>query len=110
MEMAVIAGPYLVLLQQVDDLLTVVASIKRRIVEKAQLFPLPRRFKGCLQPDQLPVENFGGVLPPVLLVEPAPGTAQGHIPAELAVVMENAQGLEPLGGKKPFILAAVFHQ
>ena len=43
MEMAVVAPAHLVPLQQVQDLLAAVPLVQGRIVEKAELLPLPRR-------------------------------------------------------------------
>ena len=60
-EMAVKAAADLIALQQLDDLLTAVALIEGRIVEKAVLLPLPRRLQRRLQADQLPVEDLGTV-------------------------------------------------
>ena len=73
MEVAVATQLYPVPLHQADDLPASVALVQGRVVEKAQLLPLPRRLQRRLQPDQLPVKDFGGVFPPILLVKPAPG-------------------------------------
>ena len=54
-EMTVKTPADLIPLQQIDDLLTAVALVERRIVEKAVFLPLPRRLQRRLQTDQLPV-------------------------------------------------------
>ena len=73
-------------------------------MEKAELLPLSRRLQGRLQAYKLPVEDFRAVFAPFLLIEPAPGPAQGHFAVQAAVVVQNFQGAEPVFGKESFHL------
>jgi len=91
-EVAVEALLHAVAFQQVDDLLAAVALVEGRIMEKTQLFPLPCRLQGCLQPDQLPVEDLGILPLLVQLIKPAPGAAEGHVAVKAAVVVQQFQG------------------
>ena len=64
---------YAVALQKPQDLRTLISLIQRRIVEEAQLLPLPCRLQGRLQPSGLPGQHLAvvGTLT-VQLVKPAP--------------------------------------
>ena len=100
MEVAVIALPHLIPLQQFHNFLAQISLIPGRIVEKAQLLPLPRCLKRRLQPDQLPLEHLLGLGRSVLLKKPAPGAAQGGISVEGAVVVEDVKLVKAVFGKK----------
>ena len=109
-EVPVKAAGHAVPMEQIQDLLAPVPLIQGRIVQEAVFLPLPRRLQGGLQPDQLPVEDLGTVPASFLLVEPAPGAAQGDVSIEMAVVVEQLKGRKPIFLKKRSILAAVVHQ
>ena len=118
MEVAIVAAGNAIPLHQVDDLLAAITLIERGVVEKAEFFLLPPGLQGRLQPNQLPVENLGAVPLPVLLIKPSPGPAQGDVPIEMAVIVEQMEGgksillEEPLhfGGGIPPVVVIALHQ
>jgi len=87
-KVAVVTGTDLVSLQQVYDLSAEIALIERRIMEEAELFALPCCLQGCLQTEELPLEDLfvGAVL--LLLEKPATGAAKGYVAVEAAVVVK----------------------
>ena len=93
-EVAVVTGPHPIGSQQVQNGLAAVAGVAGGVVEEAELLPVPGRFEGGLQPLEFPVEHLLALARLVLLVEPPSGPAQGGLPVEVAVVVENAQGSE----------------
>lgn len=109
-EVAIVAAGNAIPLHQVDDLLAAITLIERGVVEKAEFFLLPPGLQGRLQPNQLPVENLGAVPLPVLLIKPSPGPAQGDVPIEMAVIVEQMEGGKSIFLEDRSILAAVFHQ
>ena len=118
MEVAIVAAGNAIPLHQVDDLLAAITLIERGVVEKAEFFLLPPGLQGRLQPNQLPVENLGAVPLPVLLIKPSPGPAQGDVPIEMAVIVEQMECgksiflEEPLhfGGGIPPVVVIALHQ
>ena len=86
-------------------------------MEERQLRPVPRRPQGRLQPARLPIEDLLVVTGLLLLEEPAPGAAQGVLPVEEAVVVEDVDGGDAvlpekaphLGGGVPPVVVVALH-
>ena len=69
-------------------------------MKKAELLPGPGGLERGLQPGQLPAKHLFILPLLLLLIEPTPGAAEGQVPIEVAVVVEDVQGGKPLFGKK----------
>src|SRR5699024_7287206 len=101
-EVPVIAGPHPVPAHQLQNLRTHIPPVPGRIVQKAQLGPLPCRLQRSLQPAELPAENLFIVLSAaLLLIKPAPGAADGIPVVKVTIIIEYIQVFKPIFLTKP---------
>ena len=114
--MSIIAPFYLVLLQNRQNFRALIPLVKRGIVQKAENRPLSRRLQRGLQPSHLSAQHLGVLRLLLLFPEPPPGSAQGILPIDMAVVMQQLQrgqpfvrtkGMEFCGGGPPVIVVAL---
>ena len=88
-------------IEQVQNLRALIAEILRRVVQKDELRPVPRRLERCLEPADLAQHDLPVVrLAFGLLIKPTARTADGIIAVEVAVIIENVHGVHVVRRKK----------
>ncbi len=96
MQMSVAALSDIILLQDFQNLRTLISLIQGRIMEKTQDRFFSRSLQRHLKPSHFPGQNFGIMGFLVFFQKPAAGTANGIIPIKHAVIVENFQRLDVL--------------
>ena len=104
---------------QAQQLRALVALVQGRVVEEAELLPVPCRLQGRFQPAGLAGQHLFVVCAGIVqLVEPAPRAAEGQVTVKQAVVMEYLQRgqavlvEEPLhlGGRLPPVVVIALEE